>query len=142
MFDATTDEWIFDWPYSVNKAFDDCDLDRDGKVNDTETELCYNKECVRSCSTQADRDARTDTWCECRTKSFEIVIEQFDSNGDGLDIDEFALIYDNSLDNVNIDFAVPTIQKTYEYTEPAADDPTTTAFCLETRMECDASGIC
>ena len=86
MFDTETDEFLMDWPYNANKEFDRCDVNRDGKVDTEETEVCYERECLRSCTNEADINARTDRWCECRDVSFEVVLDQFDTNGDGLDI--------------------------------------------------------
>ena len=116
MFDQYTDEWIADFPYSNDKAFDECDLNRDGEVDGDETDECYEKRCIQSCSTQEDRDRRTDTWCECLNHSSDVVLEQFDADSDGkLDRTEYAAIYDNTADYVNIDFAAARTETTYQF---------------------------
>jgi hypothetical protein len=77
MIEEWTGDNLTEWPYNSQASFDDCDLNADGKIDEAETEKCYDKRCVRSCSTQADVDARTDNWCQCRERSYEVVTEQF-----------------------------------------------------------------
>jgi len=129
MFDQMTDEFIMDWPHSYQKNFDECDEDRDGLMSSAEIETCYDRVCVEDCSTAADRDARTDTWCECRTSSYDVIIEQFDENDDGsIELSEFMRIYTEDTDTININFSQATTTRAYFYTE-AVNGSTDTGYC-------------
>jgi hypothetical protein len=51
MIEEWTGDNLTEWPYNNQASFDDCDLNADGVIDEAETEKCYDKRCVRSCST-------------------------------------------------------------------------------------------
>lgn len=104
MIEEWTGDNLTEWPYNSQASFDDCDLNADGIIDEYETEKCYDKRCIRSCSAQADVNARTDNWCQCRERSYEVVTEQFAGSDNELDQNEYDQIYDGDEDRVNIDF--------------------------------------
>jgi len=144
MFNYTTDEFIGEWPHSLKKDFDSCDTNRDGKIDMAETEICYDKACVNDCATEAQVANRNDTWCECRTKSFEVVIDQFDDDLSGdLSMEEFDRIVDRDTDTdtvtVTIDFTTARFETSHSFVAATLAQP---AECTEIKTECDAAGTC
>ena len=70
-------------------------------------------------------------WCQCRSVSFDIIVEQFDANGDGeIDFGEFSEIYTNETDTHNVDFSRATTTRVYFFTE-AASGSADAGYCTE-----------
>jgi hypothetical protein len=120
MWDPVTDEWLFTWPYNVDFEFDQCDRSGDGELDADEVEECFDNRCLTDCATDAQVASRTDQWCECLTNSAEIIFEQFDTNSDRtITRAEFAPIYDQSTDKVQIDWSLSTISVSYSWSATA-----------------------
>jgi hypothetical protein len=143
MFNETTDIFNGSWPYSAQKKFDDCDENRDLTLNTTEVEKCYERRCVEECTLQETREYReyiNDTWCQCRTVSFDIIIEQFDRDDNSeISFAEFDDIYTNDTDTHNVDFSRATTTRTYFFTEAAAGS-TDAGYCTEQKTVTAADG--
>ena len=130
MWDPDTDDWRFTWPYNQDREFDLCDQSGDGELDANEVEECFVNRCLADCSTEAQIAARTDQWCECMTNSPEIIFEQFDLNGDRtIGRTEFYPIYDQSTDNVQIDWSLSTTSVSYLW-EAGVEQ------CIETKTTC------
>lgn len=116
MFNDTTGRYNGSWPHSNQKDFNECDLDMDDLLSRAEVEACYDSRCVNSCRDYNDRYWRTDDWCECRSNTYDIIFDQFDTDKDeSVSLAEFNLIYTSDTDTVNIDFSQSRITVSFTY---------------------------